>query len=34
VYAAISELRHGLDGMKSVEPTSHDVDAYLAALRE
>ncbi len=34
VYAAISSLRHGLDGKKSVEPTSHDVAAYLAAIAE
>ncbi|MEM6293966.1 MAG: catalase family protein [Myxococcota bacterium] len=34
VYVAISNLRHGLDGVKSVEPTNHDVAAYLAAIRE
>jgi len=34
VYVAISDLRHALDGMKSVEPTSHDVQAYLADIRE
>lgn len=34
VYAAISNLRHGLDGKTSVEPTSHDVAAYLAAIAQ
>jgi len=34
VYAAISSLRHGLDGKTPLEPTSHDVEAYLAAIAE
>ena len=34
VYIAISNLRHALDGVRSVEPTSHDVDAYLQQIRE
>ncbi|MBV1859195.1 MAG: catalase family protein, partial [Nannocystaceae bacterium] len=32
VYVAISLLRHGLDGKRSLEPTSHNVQAYLAAI--
>lgn len=34
VYKAISSLRHGLDGTVELEPTSHDVAAYLAAIGE
>ncbi|MGH1341642.1 MAG: catalase family protein [Nannocystales bacterium] len=34
VYEAISTLRHRLDGKKSLEPTSHDVAAYLTAISE
>jgi len=33
VYPAISALRHQLDGVKAVEPTDHDVEAYLQAIR-
>ena len=34
VYIAISNLRHHLDGVKSLEPTDHDVEAYLGKLRD
>lgn len=34
VYSAISNLRHALAGKRTLEPTSHDVAAYLAALGE
>lgn len=34
VYEAISNLRHTLDDKKSIEPTSHDVAAYLTAIEE
>lgn len=34
VYVSISKLRHRLDGIRPVEPTSHDVAEYLQAVRE
>lgn len=33
VYATIAALRHDLDGVRAIEPTSWDVRAYLRAIR-
>ncbi|MBL4683870.1 MAG: catalase family protein, partial [Nannocystaceae bacterium] len=33
VYGAIASLRHGLDGVAVLEPTDHDVQGYLKAVR-